>query len=179
MNHKDQVNLKALIDSEPLNDTRTDQEIFDWLQEQVGTESKGERQTFKTIIAELGPIVGHQIRGAIQNAGQSDSDLAAMYLMLNDGVDLSHPSAVEAIDAAVPAVLTQAQADALKGAGLQVVDRMKQKSLNGVTLQHVINRNEHTKTRNDLKYWNIDEHGPAPDGSIGWSISEQGPIPEE
>ena len=78
----------------------------------------------RTIMAEVGATAGLAIIEALEGATHPLVKKAAEWLKPNqEGIDVGHPDTRAQIDAIVPSVLTQNQADALKGLAETQVSR--------------------------------------------------------
>lgn len=112
--------LKSLIAEQ----SGTDAEVVAWCNTQSITVTRERFVTTRTLMAELGPVAADAILTKLETAAEQMPLVNRTLLMLRPsegGIDVALPAVVAQLNALVPEVLTQAEADSVSALAHELV----------------------------------------------------------
>lgn len=135
--------LRVLIDSNPDNESRTNEEVLSWLNTASVKITKETLVTEGILMAKLGASYADGILIKLESFASSNTVLSRALKLLSPsqgGVDIGGRYAIEMIETLVTgAVLTRKEGDDLKALGEYVVSPLESENINRVRMVNVIN----------------------------------------
>lgn len=125
--------LKTLIESRLAD---TDAEIAGWCNTPSITVTRERFVTTRTLMAELGPVAANDILTKLETAAAQNPLINRTLLMLRPsegGIDVALDAVVGQLNALVPVVLSQAEADSVSGLAEMLVSPASNMGLTLVT----------------------------------------------
>ncbi len=129
------MTLEELIDSEPLNTTRSHQEVLDWLNEGSG-QYRAELVNARQLMARFGAQIAADFLDKL--AAVADNRVQwIMKFIVTDGIDVGDSQTRAMMDALVTAnKITDVERDAIKGLATEM-SRWEAVGLSGPKLGHI------------------------------------------